>query len=460
MKKIIIILFIITLLILSPIFFLRYFKSFSKAIDVKANLIIDTKKITGPVFPNWKAIAQGGEEPGVRMFQNVLPQMTELQTRYIRLDHLYDFYNVVSRDGGNLKFNWENLDATVCDILSVGAKPFFSLTYMPTVISTDGTVIGRPKDWDEWATVVQKTIERYSGKNSQLCGGKFTGVENIYYEVWNEPDLESFGHWSKSEYLTLYNYSSQGASLAQNTFPFMLGGPATTALYENWVKTFVNYVDSNNLKLDFISWHHYTVNPEDYTNDLIQLESWLYDYPPKYKNITKIVSEWGYDSSYNPIAETDDGAAYTIASIRNLMNKGLEMAFSFEVKDGPTPRWGVLSYTGEKKPRFYALRFLNLLQGLQLQVVGEGTYIKAISSFYPPTGKISLVLVNYDKDQKNNELVPITFINITDGNYQMILTYTNGQTVTFKDLVVTGGQLQRSILMRPNMVMGLELQKM
>jgi len=439
---------------------LRYYLYSSKATAVKANLVIDTRKVMGPVFPNWKTIAQGGEEPGVRMFQNVLPQLTELQLRYIRLDHLYDFYNVVSRDGGSLKFNWESLDVTICDILSVGAKPFLSLTYMPTVVSTDGTVIGRPKDWNEWALVVQKTIERYSGKNSQLCGGKFTGIDNVYYEVWNEPDLESFGHWSKSEYLTLYNYSSRGASRAQNTFPFMLGGPATTALYENWVKTFVNYVTANNLKLDFISWHHYTTNPEDYTSDLIKLGSWLADYQLKYRNLTKIISEWGYDASYDPMADTDGGAAYTIASIRNLMNKGLEMAFSFEAKDGPTPRWGVLSYTGEKKPRFYALRFLNLLQGLQLQVNGEGTYVRAISSFNSTSNKVGLVLVNYDPQEKNNELVPVTFVNLTDGNYQMTLTYTNGQTVTFSDLVATGRQLQRSILMKPNMVIGLELQKL
>ena len=459
MRKIILFLVLILSIIFFSIISLRYYHS-SKAVAIKANLVIDTKKILGPVFPNWKAIAQGGEEPGVRMFQNIIPQMTELKSRYIRLDHIYDFYNVVGGSSGNLVFDWKMLDATICDILSTGAKPFLALTYMPTVISNNGTVIGRPKDWNDWAIIVQQTIERYSGMSSQLCDGRFTGVPDIYYEVWNEPDLEMFGKWSKSEYNTLYNYSSQGASRAKNVYTFLLGGPAITSLYENWIKTLLGYVDSNNLRFDFISWHHYTTNPDDYTKDLVDLESWLTELPLKYRNLPKVISEWDYDSSYNPKADKDGGAAYTIASIRNLTSKGLELAFSFEVKDGPTPSWGILTYTGEKKPRYYALKLLNILQGLQLQIVGEGTFVQAISSFNPINNTVGLVLVNYDPQNTNIELVPVNFINLTNGGYQLTMTYTNGEVVNFKDLVVTDGQLQRSILMQPNMVIGLELQKM
>jgi len=461
-KTIFYLIFALIILCITPIFFLLVFQYVSRATAIKANLVIDTKKIVSPIYPNWQAIAQGGEEPGVRMFQNVIPQMTELQPRYIRLDHLYDFYNVVNGSSGNLSFDWSQLDATVCDILATGAKPFLSLGYMPSVISSDGSPIGVPNNYGDWSTVVQKTIEHYSGVNSRICG-QATGIVDVYYEVWNEPDLESFGswkYWGGKNYLALYQASSNGANQAQNTHRFLLGGPATTALYKNWILALVNFVNANNLRLDFLSWHHYTTNPEDYTKDLVDLNSWLQEVNVKYRNLPKIISEWGYDASYNPLAETDGGASYTIASIRNLVTNGLEMAFSFEVKDGPTPRWGVLSYNGEKKPRFYALRFLNLLKDMQLNIEGEGTYVRAISSFSPATGTVNVVLVNYDPMGKNNELVPITFKNIPDGNYQMILHYTSGNTVNFKDLVAVGGQLQRHILMKPNMVIGLELQKL
>lgn len=467
------------ILIVTPVFLFLYFQYGSKASSSKANLVIDTKRIVGPVIPNWKALAQGGEEPGVRMFQNVTGQMAELAPTYVRLDHLYDFYNVVSRDGGNLSFNWQNLDATVCDILATGAKPFLSLGYMPSVISEDGTVIGKPKNWGEWSLVVQKTIEHYSGVNTRICNGQASGMSNIYYEVWNEPDLESFGsfkYYGSKNYLDLYKYAAYGAAAAQNVYPFYLGGPATTALYKNWVMTLINFVKNNKLRLDFISWHHYTTKPEDYTKDLMSLtDDWLKSVDPDYRNIPLIISEWGYDASYNPMADTDGGAAYTIDSIRSFtyvnhegqLVNSLNMGFSFEVKDGPTPRWGILSYTGYKKPRFYALRFLNLLQGYQLLVGGEGTFVHAIASFNPLTNTITVALVNYDPAGKNEELVPLTFTNIPQGNYQMTMHYTSGNTVTFKDLKTTidpetGGFKLRNdgILMKPNMVIGLQLQKL
>src|SRR3989339_685821 len=169
LKKIII--FIILSIVLIPFLFYS-FQYFSRAAAIKANIVIDVTKTSGPFPDRWKALAQGGEEAGVRMFGNVVPQISELYPRFIRLDHIYDFYNVVSRDStGNLSFDFSKLDDTVCDIYHTGAKPFFSLGYMPPVIAKDGSLIGRPNDWNEWSLLVQKTIEHYSGISTVLpCG--------------------------------------------------------------------------------------------------------------------------------------------------------------------------------------------------------------------------------------------------------------------------------------------------
>ena len=165
--------FIFTLLAFPVLFF--SFQYMSRAAKVKANIVIDVTKTSGPFPDRWKALAQGGEEAGVRMFENVIPQVSELYPSMIRIDHIYDFYDVVARDGsGNLNFNFDKLDATVCDIYHTGAKPFFSLGYMPPTMSEDGTLIGKPKEWSEWSLLVQKTIERYSGKLTVLpCGGLY-----------------------------------------------------------------------------------------------------------------------------------------------------------------------------------------------------------------------------------------------------------------------------------------------
>ncbi len=453
------IIFIVLLVIIFPLLLL-FFQYFSRATAIKANIVIDTKKTTGPFPDRWKALAQGGEENGVRMLENVTSQVAGLYPRYIRLDHIYDFYDVISRDqNNNLVFNWSKLDQTVCDIYHTGAKPFLSLGYMPEALSGDKTLISAPYKWEDWALTVQKTVEHYSGKDNRLCG-QITGFwkTDIYYEVWNEPDLESFGKWSiygGKDYKTLYYYSVIGAGRAQNVEHYLIGGPVTTALYQNWIQTFLNYISTNNLRLDFLSWHHYSKNVDDYTKDMVKLNEFLTpaEYV-RYRSLPKIISEWGYDSEPNAIADTNIGAAHTVASIRNFIDAGFEMAFLFEVKDGPSPRWGVLGHNGEIKPRYHALQLLNLLEGRRLQVNGEGTYVSSLASVAP--GKTTVVLVNYDLQNRNTELVPVTLTNLEPGDYQLNISYLEGNTITIPTVTPVNGQLRRDILMKPNTVITLE----
>ena len=60
---------------------------------------------------------------------------------------------------------------------------------MPVTVSTDGTITSPPKKWEEWSLVVEKVVEHYSGREER-------NLPNIYYEIWNEPDL--FGKWKIS----------------------------------------------------------------------------------------------------------------------------------------------------------------------------------------------------------------------------------------------------------------------
>ncbi|MDH7476569.1 MAG: glycosyl hydrolase [Microgenomates group bacterium] len=447
------------------IFIFSKYRINSRATIQKANLRINAGKITKPLPFNWKAFAQGGEETGVRMLGNVIPQIAGFSPRYIRIDHIYDFYQVVSRDiNNNLQLNWDLLDQTVCDIYHTGARPFFSLGYMPPALSKDGSLVSPPSNWVDWSYLVQKTIERYSGINTRLCG-QVTGdwLKDIYYEVWNEPDLETFGKWSiyggDKDYKTLYYYSVLGASKAKNVYQFLIGGPATTAAYKNWFQYFLNYLNKNNLRIDFLSWHHYSKNPDDFRDDVEKINFWLSDFPyNRYLSLPKIISEWAYDSNPNPVAETDLGATHSLMVIKNLIEQNLEMAFAFEIKDGPTPSWGILSYDGQKKPRFYALKFLNLLGRNRLEVDGEGSYVKALAS--QGYNKISAIIINYDPEEKNKELVPVTFFNLDPGSYQLSIYDLKSENPLTSVVTISNGQYRRFFDMSPNSAYAIELIKL
>lgn len=423
----------------------------TKAQVAPANIVVDASHTLESITPVWQAFAQGGEE-SKNMLAPIVVESKNLTPKYIRIDHIFDHYDVVSRGGdGQLVFNFAKLDETVASIRRIGAAPFFALSYMPPAISADGQVTSAPSDWNEWAIVVQKTVEHYSGKNG-------LNLSNIYYEVWNEPDL--FGEWryyGEKNYLTLYSYAVQGVNRAQNTNQFFIGGPATTELYQSWIEALAKHVTKNKLRLDFLSWHRYSLNPKDYASDIATVTSWLFPYP-ELVALPRFITEWGFDSDMHPGYDTALGAAHAVATVRQTLS-GYAGLFAFELVDGPPPdgeifwgRWGLLTHptTGKRqKPRYQAFSLLNQLKGQRLLLTGEGTHVTGIAA--RDDKSIKLILTNYDPAGIHVEKIPVTLQNLTNGSYSLTRTRL-GQKPTSQAIETTTGFYATDIIMPQNSV--------
>src|SRR3989344_6456359 len=95
-------------------------------IVIPANIVIQADEVTGPLPHTWRTLAQGGEEKGVRMLEPVVDEVSLLEPRYIRIDHIYDFYDVVSRDArGSLTFSWSGLDQMACRAIGMNGSCWF-----------------------------------------------------------------------------------------------------------------------------------------------------------------------------------------------------------------------------------------------------------------------------------------------------------------------------------------------
>ena len=428
----------------------------TKASGVPAAIDVDTTNTLGLMPYSFRALGQGGEESG-RWLQPVIPQVKALHPRYIRIDHLYDFYHIVNRTSGQLSFDFSKIDGVVNDILATGALPFFSLSYMPDVLSSDGTIIGTPKQWQEWQQVVAQTIAHYSGKSNRNLAG-------VYYEVWNEPDL--FGKFSiggKNDYTLLYKYAAVGASQVQaNANPFFFGGPAIAVPYPNWLGGFLTFVEKNGIRLDFLSWHRYSPRPSVYEEDIVLVDKIIADHPGL-SYLQKVITEWGPDSEVAPINDSEQAAAFTIATIRRVMDK-VTFLFTFEVKDGLNQtgeslwgRWGILTHENvgvKAKPRYNALKIVDKLQGDRLLVRGEGTHVEAIAA-KKNDGTIQILLVNYDEQGEHTEAVPVTLSHLLPGTYEYKDEDLNGLIGSSNEEISTD-QVQKTILMTPNSVRLLE----
>lgn len=387
-------------------------------VDLRSNASGQAASITvdfaaeKPGIDNWRSFSQGGEErDGRSMLSSVKTEVKALKPKYIRIDHIYDFYDVATRQGsGPLVYNWTKLDAVISDILSTGAKPFLSLSYVPAPL-TSGLNTDMPNSLTDWQALVRATVEHVSGRNGR-------NITDVAYEVWNEPDL--FGNFKmggSKNYLDLYAASARGAANATNTQPFHFGGPATTALYKNWVDGLLTFATQNKLRLDFFSWHRYSTDLTDFERDAKNARTWVSSYP-EFSAMDLFITEAGIDSANNEAYDKRLSAIHTIG-VAAVTDIDAPEIFNFELKDGPGPRqywgrWGILTHEkyGEpvKKDRYKAIEFLNRLVGDRLEVTGEGSWVKAIARKNNNT--MQLMLVNYDPDGKHNEAVPVTISNV------------------------------------------------
>lgn len=447
---------LVALIIFLPLFLLvvsQTYTLFTKASGTPANIVVDTTQLLEPINTTFfHAFAQGGEERG-NMLASIESDVKALRPKLIRLDHIYDLHSVVSRTDGQLTFDWTALDTTLASIQRTGATPLISLSYMPSVIAKEGSIINPPNDWNEWAFVVQKTIEHISGRGN-------LNIPGVYYEVWNEPDLAQFGGWKmqgEKNYLTLYQYAAAGAQRARNVAPFSFGGPATTGMYTSWITALAR----SGARVDFFSWHSYIVDPETYADDQRALVKALLPYP-SYTLLPKLITEFGFDGAKNPAYGTMYAAAHTAAVVRQLISGGPTYLFSFELKDGPQDAnngWGLISHdsTGlKKKPRYYIYPFLDAMAGTRLSLKGEGSWVSAFASVN--TNVIRVLLVNFDPKGSHSETVPVTFTGLTPATYALRQRIFLGRDTT-NTYPISDTSLSVQVILSPQAIALLELTK-
>lgn len=421
------------------------------ASGVPANIVVDASAPQGNIPSSlWRNLSQGGEEP-TDMIRPVISLLRPLQPQLIRVDHLFDYYQVETSPGN---YDFSRLDEVVTSIIATGAKPMLSLSYTTADMSKTGQNAGEPKDWNQWYQLVRATARRYSVEKK---------ISGIYYEVWNEPDLFGGWHYGKNpNYSTLYTKSAQAVADGAGGANYKIGGPATTAYYSNWIKSLFKTAKNNRLRLDFISWHKYSKNLNDYQKEFDNLNSILSDYP-QYFNIERTITEIGPNPEPDPWYDSKESGVHLIALSTRLAGK-IHRLFTFEPVDGPSPRssvstgWGIITHSNnglKPKPRYYAIEFLNKLQGQRLPVSGEGSWVTALASKNP--NGYQILLVNYDQNLTHAETFPLTINNLAPGKYTLKNTPYLGKTTQKTITVDATSTYKDNIFLDANSAILLEL---
>jgi len=319
--------------------------------------------------------------------------------------------------------------------------------------------------------LVKDTIRRLS------CNKKY----NIWYEVWNAPDLEDFFLGERSEYLNLYRIVGEAVKeLRQETkIHIPLGGPSTSCWFQNvepnniltpersLIYELIKYCYSYQLPLDFISWHAYSSDPvlekqgSIYNKPFIKLvREWL-SYFHFESNLPLIIDEWNFDATAN-IAAGRGRNAYIAASfiparLKNMQEAGLDYQTYFCLEDfegnkeGAIRNLGVFSfdssersdYKGYAKAGYNIFRMLNLLGSELLPGSSSDEFVGIIPTKSPDY--LAVLIYNYIDPQAAMNYLSRSIVDLNSAEKKAILNIVKSDRIER----ILSGQLSLSVLRLP-----------
>jgi xylan 1,4-beta-xylosidase len=164
---------------------------------------------------------------------------------------------------GRPVYNFSYVDQIYDGLLEQHVRPFVELSFMPRRLAANLTphpfwykpLPSPPKDPRKWSALIQAftqhLLDRYGRPE----------VEQWYFEVWNEPNIDFWnGAPKQSTYFALYDVTVR--AIKHVNAKLRVGGPATAQ--GAWADAFLAHCARGHVPFDFVSSHIYgNEKPED-----------------------------------------------------------------------------------------------------------------------------------------------------------------------------------------------------
>jgi len=223
---------------------------------------------------------------------------------------------------------------------------------------------------------------------------------NIWYEVWNAPDLDEFFLGRQQDYLLMYRAVAEACKeLEKETkINIPVGGPSVSAWFRDTegnsvltperslIYSLIRYCYSYHLPLDFISWHGYSSDPDRDSEKTVYKRSmavlirdWL-SYFHFDRDTPLIIDEWNFDRDANLLIERGENsfiaASFIPSRLEKMRQAGLSSQVYFSLEDFENKNEGVVRNVGA----FYFYPERSGYKGGPKSVINVFRMIKALGS--------------------------------------------------------------------------------
>ncbi|MBM3501885.1 MAG: hypothetical protein FJX74_24795, partial [Armatimonadetes bacterium] len=369
-----------------------------KPLDLaRATVTVDYGRPLGPWRPLWIGSDVGWSDRALTDTQTEAMRFArEHGFRYVRLHDMVHNPGIYSEDARGAPVHaWEGFDARIGAVVDNGMLPVVVLEGMPPPLAKGDEGLSWRNAFPPRDDAAYAKWEALIGRIVRHCRERWgEAIREWYFEVWNEPDAAGYFAGTLEEYLRLYDHAVQGATVADPEI--RIGGPGGAGT--GWVRPLLEHCRSGRnaatsgtgCRIDFVSWHLYTVGVGIPVFDNVRLSLGavreVLDDLPEYRDLPTLITEWGCASSPNPVHDRPYDAAFRTMAVREFLDAGITLALPFCLGQGPPHSHdgfqgdlALFTKTTIPKPSFRAFELLGRMTGTRLACESSNDPVGALA---------------------------------------------------------------------------------
>jgi xylan 1,4-beta-xylosidase len=392
----------------------------------RATVTVDLSKDEGPLELWRNAIGHGGVNSHP-LPDRVVDGLHKLRPRLVRV-FIQEFFDVYPEHG---RYDWSRLDPYMDALDRTGAKVVAAITIKPRPLYPKiDPAVWRPNDVKEWQQVIAAMVKRYSVERQIIT----------YWEIGNETDIGENGGCpylipDAEQYAEFYRMTIE--PILATFRGARVGGPAVANAGGDLLPKFIERCRADHLRLDFISWHLYSDDPDRHAALVEKYRKLLEPFGDTRPEM--LVTEWnkGFDPvSVEEMAFDPRRAAAAAACMLAMTDARVDWSFYYHAWDqtcyldefrpffrdpnimyhhwNEVPhRFGLFGVAGEARPQYFVYQLLTRMRGDRVPAMSDEKDLRTLAS---RSGEDSTVLlVNYGRPRSQDRLATIRWTGLAPG---------------------------------------------